>query len=618
MEDSLLSTRFPFAASLLASTLVSGTAVGEEPVPLGETVVTASRAEQPLSESLAPTTVIDRSEIEESSSESLQGLLEKRVPGLQMSLNGGHGKSTGLFFRGTNSDHVLVLINGVKQNSATSGTPAVQHLPLDQIERVEVVRGPRSSLYGAEAVGGVIQIFTRKGKAGLHPYAKAGYGTHNTRRYSAGVSGGAGGTTFSVNLSRFATDGIDAQEGGEPDDDGYDNNSASLSLGQELWQGGRAEFSFLRAEGTNEFDGSSVNETDFIQQSAQARFEQTVNAYWDTSLQFGESRDEADNFLNGSRQSFFDTRRLEGTWKNHIFPSRHQEIVLGVDYRLDKVDAAGEDLLGNPWSSSSDFGNDSRENRAGFGRWSWKGERFQTQLGLRYDDNENFGSHTNGDVTLGYRLNKALRLTASYGTAFKAPTFNELYFPGFGNPDLEAETSRSAEIGLLGNAEWGTWEIRTFQTEIDDLIDFRSTPDGFMPINVEEAEIRGLELAAKVRRNGWQVRPSLTFLDPENANTRNQLRRRAEQTFKLDVQRRWANWTLGGDVLAKSERYDDADNTERLGGYGLVNLRAAYRVNDRWQLQVKGNNVLDKEYQTALGYNSLGRTVFASVSYGAI
>ncbi|HKL77840.1 MAG TPA: TonB-dependent receptor, partial [Gammaproteobacteria bacterium] len=359
-------------------------------------------------------------------------------------------------------------------------------------------------------------------------------------------------------------------------------------------------------------------ETDFIQQSAQARFEQTVNAYWDTSLQFGESRDEADNFLNGSRQSFFDTQRLEGTWKNHIFPSRNQEIVLGVDYRLDKVDAAGEDFSGNPWNSSSDFGSESRENRAAFGRWSWQGKPFQAQLGLRYDDNENFGSHINGDVTLGYRINKALRLMGSYGTAFKAPTFNELYYPGFGNPDLEAETSRSAEIGLLGSAEWGTWEIRTFQTEIDDLIDFRGTPDGFMPVNVDKAEIRGLELAAKVRRNGWQVRPSLTFLDPENADTRNQLRRRAEQTFKLDVQRRWEQWTIGGDVLAKSERYDDAENTERLGGYGLVNLRATYRVNDRWQLRVKGNNVLDKEYQTALGYNSLGRTVFASVSYGAI
>ena len=596
------------ALSVPSLAAFSSPVIAQSGATLGEVVVTATRSSQPSSETLAATTVIDRAQIEDSSSESLQGLLEQRVPGLQMTQNGGYGKSTGLFLRGTNSDHVLLMIDGVKQNSATTGAPAVQHLPLSQIERIEVVRGPRSSLYGSEAVGGVIQIFTRKGEAGLQPHAKVGYGTHNTRRYSAGVSGGAGGTTFSANLSRFATDGIDSQEGIEPDDDGYHNDSASLSLGQELWGGGHAELSLLRAEGTNEFDGSFQNETDFVQQSAQARFEQPVSVYWDTTLRVGESRDETDNFLDGDKRSFFDTRRIEGSWKNRVFPSSRQEVVLGVDYREDRVD------------SSTDYAEDSRVNWAGYGRWSWRGEAFQAQMGLRYDDNEAYSDHTTGDVSLGYRPTEGLRVTASYGTAFKAPTFNDLYFPGFGNSDLKAETSRSTELGLLGETEWGSWQIRAFRTRIEDLIQNVDTNnDGFVdsPVNVEEADIRGLELSTKVRRNGWRIQPSLTFQDLENADTGNQLRRRAEQTFKLNLQRRWDRWTLGGDILAKSERYDDADNTERLGGYGLLNLRAAYRLTDRWQLRVKGKNVLDKQYRTAARYNSLGRTVFASVSYGA-
>lgn len=598
---------------------------------LEEVVVTATRTERPASEDLAPTTVVNRRDIEESNAESVQEILQQSVPGLQMTSNGGMGKSTGLHLRGTNSEHVLVLIDGIKHNSATSGGAAIEHLPLEQVERIEVVQGPRSSLYGSEALGGVIQIFTRKGKEGVHSNAKVSYGSYDTRKATAGLRGGSDGTRYSANLSYLESEWINVQEGNNPDDDGYENASASVSLEQDVGEGGSLKLSGLHAEGTSEYDGDypayydpnnpTDYETDFVEQSAQIRYGHMIGSLWRTTVQFGESRDEQDYLEDGEQTAHYDTRRTEGSWENQFFPTGNQEVLIGADYRLDRVDAAGEDFFGNPWDSSSDFREDNRENRAVFGNWSWNPESFQGQLGLRYDDNEAYGDHTTGDVTLGYRLTQELRLVGSYGTAFKAPTFNQLYSPllgGYGNPDLEAETSQTKEVGLLGDHSWGSWEIRTYETQIQDLIQTVSTGTGtYEARNVEDARIRGLELSAEVSQRGWRIRPSLTFLDPENENSANQLARRAEQTAKMDVQRQWDHWSLGGSVFAQSERYNDADNTEELAGYGLVNLRGGYRFADSWQIRAKANNLLDKDYQTAKGYNQPGRNYFVSLSYGA-
>lgn len=594
------------------------------PQSLGEeVVVTATRTAQPASRDIAPTTVVSREDIENSNAESVQDILQQRVPGLQMSSNGGMGKTTSLHMRGTNSEHVLVLINGIKHNSATSGGAAIQHIPLEQIERIEVVRGPRSSLYGSEALGGVIQIFTREGKPGFQPHAKAGYGSHATYRASAGVRGGSEATRYSANLGYVESEWINVQEGNNPDDDGYDNTSGSLSLSQEVGDGGKLDLSLLYAQGTSAYDGDAPSsydpsnpvdyELDFVEQSAQARYRQSLGSAWLSTLQAGESRDEQDYLEDGQETSHYDTQRSEVSWENQFFLSSNQDLLIGVDYREDRVD------------TSVDYVEDSRENRAVFGHWNWQRHKLQAQFGLRHDDNEAYGEHTTGDAQVGYRLSPELRLTASYGTAFKAPTFNDLFYPktfskwgvSEGNKNLEAETSSSVEFGLIGDAAWGSWEVRTFETRIDDLIQWETVGGVTQPQNVDEARIRGLELSAEVNRQGWQVRPSLTFLDPENDKTGDQLSRRAEQTFKLDVQRAWQRWSLGGSVFAQSERYDDADNTQELPAYGLLHLRGGYRFTEQWQLRAKVDNALDQDYQTAKGYNQPGRTYFVSVSYGA-
>ncbi|KPV39063.1 hypothetical protein AN478_12170 [Thiohalorhabdus denitrificans] len=610
----MLQSRIPYSGTVLlgaAIPLASATAAPQ----LAETVVTASRTTQSLSETLAATTVIDRSDIEDSSAHSVQDLLEQRVPGLQMSNSGGAGKDSSVFLRGTNSDHVLVLVNGIKQNSATTGKAAFQHLPVEQIERIEVVRGPRSSLYGAEAVGGVIQIFTRRGEEGFHPHAEVGYGSHNHREASAGVRGGSAGTRYSLGLDHVATEGIDVQDGGNPDHDGYERTSASASLKQQLWTGAEAGLDFMRAEGTTEFDRSWEpdidHEDEIVQQSAAATFLQSMGAVWDTRLRVGEGRDESEIFKDGQRTDFYETRRLEGSWTNSFYVTDYQELVLGADYQQDQVD------------SSRDYAADSRYNRAVFAQWLADWRPVEVGLGLRHDDNEAYGEHTTGNANLGFRLSEGLKLVASYGTAFKAPTFNQLYYPGFSNPGLKPEESRSTELGLEGRAGWGSWELRVFETRVEDLIvNVDTNEDGWVdtPVNLAEARIRGAELSADLNKGGWRVRPAVTYLEPEDEETGNQLPRRAKASGALDIQKTWADrWAFGGTVVAKGPRYDRVDNTDEqeMPGYALLHLRGSRSLGSVWRLKVEANNILDKDYELAQGYNTHGREFFVSLSYGA-
>ncbi len=428
------------------------------------------------------------------------------------------------------------------------------------------------------------------------------------------MRGGTGGTRYSLNLGYLATEGINALEGNNPDKDGYERASASASLRQRLWAGGEARLHFLRAQGTTEYDSSSDPASDYedeiVQQSVSGSLRQTVSQAWQARLRVGESRDESEIRQDGSRTDFYDTRRQEASWTNNLYVTGSQEVVLGADYRDDRVD------------SSQDFAEESRYNQAVFGQWLGSWNPLEMALGLRYDDNEAYGEHTTGNANLGYRLSESLKLVASYGTAFKAPTFNELYFPGFGNPDLEPEESRSGELGLEGRTQLGTWEIRVFETRIDQLIVNADTNgDGWVdtPVNLGEARIRGGELAADLARGGWRARPSVSYLDPEDLETGNQLPRRAKVSGSLDVRKRLGSrFSLGGTVVAKGRRYDGVENTEaqEMPAYGLLHLRGSYAFADAWRVRLKASNVLDEDYETAKGYNTPGRTFLVSLSYG--
>ncbi|MBI3575402.1 MAG: TonB-dependent receptor plug domain-containing protein, partial [Gammaproteobacteria bacterium] len=301
-------------------------------------IVTATRTARTADETLASVSVITRADIERTQAKSVAELLAGEA-GIDTTISGGYGKSTSVFLRGTNSDHTLVLVDGIKVGSATLGTAPWQYLPLDQIERIEIVRGPRSSLYGSEAIGGVIQIFTRQPTEKFQSQAEVGYGTYGTSKLSAGVSGADGNTRYNLTASHFNTDGIDAKTssaGNEGDRDGYRNESYNARLTHRLTGGAEIELHTLHAQGHTEFDGNP-NQTAFLQDVVGARLNFAPTNNWNVKLQAGTSRDYTDSFKNGLFSSTFNTLRHVASWQNDVVLGKDQLLTLGADYQDDRV-----------------------------------------------------------------------------------------------------------------------------------------------------------------------------------------------------------------------------------------------------------------------------------------
>ncbi len=614
----------PAAFALLGGTSISPF-LAAAPLTLDEQVVTATRSERPVRASLAATTVIDREEIERSQAQSVPDLLRK-VPGVTLSNTGGPGKNTTVFMRGSESDHVLVLIDGVKVGSVSNGLTAFQDLPVELIERIEVVRGPRSSLYGSEAIGGVIQIFTRKGGEGnAKPWLSAGYGTHDSYEGSAGVSGGDGKGWYNLGVSSQDTDGIDALNARssyhEPDADGYRNLSGSLGGGYRFDNGLEFDGTLMRVRGHTDYDlvssfnpGGGLNANADNEQrliGGRARFSPLEP--WDVTLQAGRSEDLSREETGGLFSSRFDSQRNSASWLNDLTLAEGHVLTLGYDWQQDEV------------SGSTTFDKDSRLNKGWFAQYLGEHGRQDWQLSLRRDDNEQFGTHDTGSAAWGYALTDAVRFSLSYGTAFKAPTFNELYFPDYGNPNLDAETSETLEVGLAGEHGWGRWSANAFRTRVDDLIvhDANSGLGPFgSPNNIGEARIDGVELVLGSQWLGWNWQANATLLDAENrandANKGNNLPRRARQVFNLDLDRRIGRFGIGATLHAEGRRYDDVENDQRLAGYATVDLRGEYWLTEEWRLQAKVTNLLDADYETALDFNQPGQAVFFTVRYQAL
>ena len=578
-------------------------------------IVTATRTAQTADQTLASVTVITRDDIERQQAQSIQDIL-RGVSGVSSANNGGPGKATSVFLRGTESDHVLVLIDGVKVGSATLGSTAFEHIPIDQIERIEIVRGPRSSLYGSEAIGGVIQIFTRKGGGALKPFFSVGGGSDSTYNTSFGLSGGGDHGWFNLSANGVDTEGFNSCTGKpfpggsgcftiEPDKDGYREASGSLRAGYRFENGLEVDVRALRAVGEIKFDGDFINESETVQQVLGGTLRYSPIDPWQITLVGGRGQDEIDSFKDGVFKTEFNTKRDTVSLQNDFSLADDHLLTLGADYQNDRV------------SGTESYAVTSRDNAGVFAQYQGVFFAHDLQLSVRRDDNEQFGGHTTGGVAWGYALSKDFRLTASYGTAFKAPTFNELYFPGFGNANLDPEESRSVELGLNGNAEWGRWSLNAYETHIDDLIAFDASI--FAPANIDQARIRGLEAALATQIEDWDLNMNVTLLDPENrssgAQRGNVLPRRAEQSFRFDMDRRFGSYAVGATVLAEGRRYDDLGNTRKLGSYATIDVRVEYAFDEDWRLQAQLDNLFDKDYETAAFFNQPGRQLFITLRY---
>jgi len=608
------------AVSLAFASAGTAAFAAEAPAELDRVIVTASRTAQTQDQTLAPVSVIDRAQIERLDPASLPELLRGQ-PGVSLVNNGGAGKATSLFLRGTESDHVLVLIDGVKVGSATSGGAALQDIPVEQIERIEIVRGPFSSLYGSEAIGGVVQIFTRRPQGPFAPNLALSVGSDNARRYSAGVSGRSQsdvserGGWYALQAVHDETDGFNAYTNTgsayfDPDRDGYRNDSLGVRGGWRFNRQWDAEVNAMRADSRNEYDGSVDNLSKGTEQVVGGKLRYAPTQALKLTASVGGSSELSDTYLDGVYSSTFDTRRRVASLQGDI-DAGPGLLSVGFDWQRDEIE------------SSETYDADRRIDRGLFAQWQQTFDRQSLQASVRRDDNSQFGGKTTGSVLWGWDFTEQLRLTASYGTAFKAPTFNELYYPGYGNPNLGPENSRSAEIGVRGKHGWGEWSLNAYQTDVDDLIAYDADlvddahPFG-QPNNVDRARIRGVEAIAGTEWAGWQWQGSLTWLDPRavgGANDGRWLQRRARQSGRIDADRSFGAFSIGASVFGAGDRYDNLANTTRLAGYGLVDLRLGWQLADAWKLSLSANNMFDRDYETARWYAQPGRNYQLTLRY---
>jgi len=599
----------PFSVFLLSfSAIVS--AQEEIVETLSPITVTATRTEQ--ASQLVSTTVIKRADIERLQLNSVEEAL-RGIAGVNITSNGGLGKATSVFMRGTNSDHVLVLIDGVRVGSATTGTTAFQDLPLSEIDNIEVVRGAKSSLYGSEAIGGVIHIHTRTGaKNGFTPVLTASIGSHNRYRASIGAAGKDEKSWYNLNATHEQSQGFNSCDSGlkygcfanQLDHDGFNNHSGSLRLGHRFSERLLVEFNSLYTHGYNEFDGGAQNQERFSQQVIGGQVKFKATDFWNLTVKAGESRDRAKNKLDGVYKTSFNTARLSVSAQNDFTLAENNMLSLGYDYLSDEV------------KSSTQYVQTKRDNHAGFAQYQGRYQDHQLLLGGRFDHNQQFGDHTTWNAGYGYHFLDAFDISASYATAYKAPTFNQLYYPGFGSASLTAEKSKNYETGISGKHDWGNWAVNFYQIDIKDLIAFDST---FTPKNISSARIRGMDITASTQLAGFNLQSNLSLLDPRSketgANAGKLLPRRAQQTFRLDVDKRIDDVSAGASLRAEGRRFDDLANTRRVAGFVTLDLRAEYTLLKQLTLQAKVNNILNKQYQTVAGYNSDDLNLFFTLRY---
>ena len=606
-----MSLRF-FAVSAAVSLSVFPLAVQAETpssqavAMLDPVVVTPALVSRTTQASLSSVTVVDEQQLRDQQPLAMADILRGQ-PGVDTTSNGSFGKNASVFVRGTSSDATLLLVDGVRLRSATAGSPAWQYLPPAMLERVEVVRGPRGSLYGADAVGGVVQLFTRDDGSWLD----FGAGSFGTMNAGAGVSGEQGGTRYTLGINRFRTNGIELREDSE--ERGYDNTAGIAKISHRFGDRGEIGVFGFHTQGNTEFEGSTPADDrniDYALEVAGLKGEVMLTDGWQTKVLISQAKDESEDFANNVSNGVFDTRTRTVNWQNIFAVGAHQ-FVLGGEYLRDEI------------TSSNEYDVTDRDNKAAFSQALLHFGALDLQGSLRHDDNDAYGSKVTGAAALGYKLDAVHRVRVSYGTAFKAPTFNDLYFPDsppffFSNPNLKPESSETGELGVRAQYQHWFWDAAVYRTNIDDLIAYDGSKGS--SFNVNKASIEGAELALGMDWQEWQVRVAFSALKPEDRDTDTLIARRAQRLGRLDVDRRIGAVTLGGTASFQGHRYNDAANTQRLSGFGLLDLRAGWQFAPNWSTRLTLKNVLDKEYATAKnfsGWNYLnaGRSVMVSLSY---
>jgi vitamin B12 transporter len=596
---------------------------GEELEPV---VVTATRHDTRVSEVLSDVTLIGSEEIRQAGSMTTLAALLGRQPGIEFKQNGGPGSSSNVFIRGSNANHVLLLVDGVRVGSVTTGSPTWEYMPLEQIDHIEIVRGPASSLYGSDAIGGVIQIFTKRGEGPFQPFVEAGYGTDDTTALSTGFSGSREGWRYGFQVSNKHSDSFSAistpaNQSYNPDRDGYRTTSSSGSLSYSPAKGHELGVNFLYSDGWNRIDSGSPYSTPAIDDYKQKETLYSVSLYsrnqltdvWTSTWRIGQSFDDNRGLDNGQQSYYFRSTQTQYQWQSDI------KLPLGTAL-------FGIERLEQHAASDTGFALSNRGTNSILAGWSGHLEEHTLQINARQDNSSQFGNKATGMLAYGYALTNNWRGAVSWGTAFKAPTFNDAYYSldpdgNVGNPNLKPETAVNREASLHYEEAGLDASITYYRNDVKNLIQWAPidptyvTTYGWTPSNVASATLSGWTLASSGKIAEYKVSASLDLQDPKDDALEKTLIYRARKLAKLAVSRDIGSLNVGGEVQAYGKRFVDTANTNELAGYSLFNLTASYRLADGWSIFARADNIFDKKYVLVKDFATPGASIFVGVRY---
>jgi len=579
-------------------------------------VITGVREPTALERLAADVAVIDSDTLRSTTADSLADVL-RREAGVQLSRSGGPGQSTGMLMRGSASRQSVVLVDGVRVGSATLGYASLESLGLAPVERIEVLRGPGSSLYGADAVGGVVNVITRSGTAGLQADARLAVGGYGSREAGAGVRGAAAGWDYALTLSAERSDGVSALRPGDqfsnynPDRDGSALDAAQLRLGYKPAPGHRVGLSVLRTALNTQYDSAEYGPPTY-----QADPSPDFRTLLDTTVAALDWRGALAPGLGGSARATHsvDEARNGGNQTSRFRTTRQQLSVhlawqTGALGQLVAALESNHDLA----TSTSYTAQAQRRNNAvaleltgQAGGFSWQGD-------VRHDRSNDFGAVTTGRLGGGYTLLPGLRLRVLAGDTFSAPSFNDLVYPGYGVATLKPERGQSLEVGLNWRSGSSEAAATVWRNRVRDLIGYESNPANCPADpaysfgcagNVSRARLQGSTFSAAHRVGALALRAQLDLLEARNQDTAQRLPRRAAHQGSLAAEWALADWTLGADLLRVGAR---PDGGKTLAAETTLNLAAVWRVSPAWTLQAKLVNATDRDLEPARDYQGLGR-----------
>ncbi len=586
-------------------------------------VVTANRFEQSAGKMTATLDYVTKDQLENLQIKSLSEALAL-LPGVQVAQNGGRGQSSSVYIRGSASNHVVVLYNGVRIGSATTGSANFTAIPLAGVERIELVKGARAAVYGADAIGGVINIITSSGASENTAIIKAGLGSDKYRQAGAGYSGKLGDKSWlNLSVNTEAAEGFDVGGTGpsQPDNDGYSRKDVNFEVGtliSDSWSANFMGFYHHSNSDYESYDGKAPDEQESELYNYAGSITYDIGRF-SSVLSLSTNKDSSDNFGGTTNGSHLVTKRHAASIVNIYRINAQWVMNAGLDFTQDSVADS------NIYSSGKyqKYGKTGRSNQAIFVSSLWDFDSTELEASIRQDGNSAYGQNTTWQLGAGYQLNQNVRFIASGGTAFQAPTYNNLYWPGYGNEDLQPEESLNFEAGAEVYTELADFRVVGYSNTITNLINYQSKGE---ELKNSDAHIKGIELSSTFDTGNLSHTVSMDFLDhnnkvnvagwgkPEDIQTK-KLNRRADFVAKWFVSYEYNDIRTDLSYQYQGKRFDDTKNTTELAPYSLVNWSLSYQVDPNWVVRAKVDNLFNEQYETAYKYNTQDRTYYLNTAY---